>query len=551
MAAAVNKFRELIMEISPRRYFILAALFAFAVFFIGLGSRHLSGGDEPRVAGIAAEIFLDGNWLEPRLNDNPFHEKPPLYFWADALSMQLFGRNEFAAKLPSALAAFLGALSLFALARGLGMSGFGALLSVVLLSTAAQYWNYGRKCMVDIFLAVFIAFAMWGFWKVYRSEKTKDTLLWFTFFALTLGGALFSKGLIGVAVPCSALFFYLAVNDFYIEKKFHPKHWILLFAGAILSFIPVALWIWALYEKSGYEAVHTVVWTNNFGRFTGSHAEHVEPFWYYLPKLFEQLQPWTILLPFALWFGIRKVIREKDGRSLFMLCWLVIPYLLLAVSAGKRQVYVLPLYAAEVLLIADMLDQVFSGKFRLPHQWDYIDLSARIAGILLCLGLFGGAIAFIIIAAVSGMDWSAYIAPGSMLVCGVLTLSGMFKEKISRTAFGLLAGLALTYISVDTSVRPIKNARKSYHNIFKYCEEQMRGGEILYLYRPIERESGAALFYLGVNCPLYELKKTKAAPGSLVLVNRDFSGRFIKAGFTPIKEFKVDSRKYQVMKYGR
>ena len=79
MITAVNKFRELIDQISPRRYFILAALFAFAVFFIGLGSRHLGGGDEPRVAGIAAETFLNGNWVEPKLNNRPFLEKPPLY----------------------------------------------------------------------------------------------------------------------------------------------------------------------------------------------------------------------------------------------------------------------------------------------------------------------------------------------------------------------------------------------------------------------------------------------------------------------------------------
>jgi 4-amino-4-deoxy-L-arabinose transferase-like glycosyltransferase len=551
MTTAVNKFRELITKISPRNYFIMAALFSFTVFFIGLGSRHISGGDEPRVAGIAAEIYLNDNWIEPKLNHRPFLEKPPLYFWADALSMQVFGRNEFAAKLPSALAAFLGALSLFALARGLGMSGFGALLSVVFLSTAAQYWNYGRKCMIDIFLAVFIAFAMWGFQELCRSEKTKNTILWFIFFILTLGGALFSKGLIGVAIPCSALFFYLAINDFYIEKKFNLKHWIFLFAGAALSFIPVALWIWALYEKSGYTAVHTVVWTNNFGRFTGSHAEHVEPFWYYFPKLFEQLQPWTILLPFALWFGIRKVIREKDGKSLFMLSWLIIPYLLLMVSAGKRQVYVLPLYAAEILLIANMLDQIFSGKFKLPEKWDYVDLLTKIVAIVLCIGLFGGAVAFVIIAAVAGLEWTAYLAPAFMLACGAVTLSGMLKGQIKKTAFGLLAGLALTYICIDTSVMPVRNERKSYYRMFEYCRQQINSGATLYLYQPIERESGAALFYLGQNCPWYDFKNTKAAPGSLILVNRDFSAPFFKAGFTTIKEFKVDGRKYQVMKYER
>jgi len=544
----VNKFKELIPTISPRRYFLLAAVFAFAVFFIGLGSRHLAGGDEPRVAGIAAETFINGNWIEPKLNNKPFLEKPPLYFWADALSMQVFGRNAFAAKLPSAVAAFLGVLSLFALARGLGISGFGALLSVVLLSTAAQYWNYGRKCMIDIFLAVFIAFAMWAFWELCQSKKAKNTSLWFIFFVLTLGGAIFSKGLIGLAIPCSALFFYLAVDDFYIEKKFNLKHWTYLFIGAALSFIPVALWIWALYEKSGYDAVHTVVWTNNFGRFSGEHKQHIEGFWYYAPKLFEQLQPWTILLPFALWFNIRKVWKEKDNKALFMLCWLIVPYLLLMVSAGKRQVYVLPLYAAEILLIANMLDQIYRDKFKLPAKWDYVNLITKILVMVFTIALVIGGIVFKVLAS-SKESWTLYIAPALMFACGVLILHLMRRKQVRKICIALLIGLAATYISIDTIARPLSNTRKSYHNLFNYCAQEIETGKVLYLYKPIERESGATLFYLGHNCPHFDFKTTKIVPNMLVLLNRSYSEPFLKAGFKMTKEFKVKGRKYWIMKH--
>jgi len=546
MTTAVNKFKELIPVISSRRYFIIAALFAFAVFFIGLGSRHLAGGDEPRVAGIAAETYINGNWVEPKLNDKPFLEKPPLYFWADAFSMQLLGRTAFAAKLPSAVAAFLGVLSLFALARGLGMSGFGALLSVVFLSTAAQFWNYGRKCMIDIFLAVFIAFAMWAFWELCQSKKVKNISLWFVFFIIMLGGAIFSKGLIGIAIPCSALFFYLAINDFYIEKKINLKRWIFLFSGAALSFIPIALWIWALYEKSGYDAVHTVVWTNNFGRFTGSHAEHVESFWYYFPKLFEQFQPWTILLPFAIWFNVRKVWKEKDNKALFMLCWLLIPYLLLAVSAGKRQVYVLPLYAAEALLVATMLDQLYRNKFKLPAKWDYINLLTKIIGVVFTIALVIGGIVFSILSSPK-QDWTLNIAPALMFACGVFILHLMRRKQILPICLTLLIGLAATYISIDTIARARKN-HKSYNRLFKYCEKEIKAGKVLYLYKPIERESGAALFYLGQNCPSFEFNTTKPNSNMLVILNKMYSETFLKAGFKMHKEFKL-KRKYWVMKY--
>jgi 4-amino-4-deoxy-L-arabinose transferase-like glycosyltransferase len=551
MTIASVKFKELIFQVSSRRYFILAAVFAFAVFFIGLGSRHIGGGDEPRVAGIAAETFIYGHWVEPKLNGHSFLEKPPLYFWADALSMKVFGRNDFAAKLPSAVAAFFGVLSLFSLGRGLGMSGFGAFMSVIMLSTAAQFWNYGRKCMIDIFVAVFIAFAMWAFWKLCQSEKTKNAALWFAAFFLFLGGAVFSKGLVGLALPCSALFFYLAIDDFYINKKLNIKRWIYLFAGAALSFVPVALWIWALYEKSGYDAVHTVVWTNNFGRFTGSHAEHVEPWYYYLPKLFEQLQPWTILLPFAIWFNIREVWKNKDNKALFMLCWLIIPYLLLAVSAGKRQVYVLPLYAAEILLIANMLDCIYSGKFKLPAKYDYVDLATKILGIIFGIGILGGSVAFIIMAGIGKLDWTAYIAPALMLFAGIHTLLAMRKGLVKKVAFGLVAGLALTYISIDTAARPLKNYRKSYYDVFEYCAAQLEAGKKLYLYNPIERESGAALFYLGHNLPHYSFSETQANPDTMVLINQRFSEPFVDAGFKVIKRFKTQGRKYWIMEYGR
>ena len=547
MTTMVNKFKELIPAVSSRRYFILAALFAFAVFFIGLGSRHLAGGDEPRVAGIAAEIFINGDWVEPKLNNVPFLEKPPLYFWADALSMQIFGRNAFAAKLPSAIAAFFGVLSLFSLSRGLGMSSFGALLSVVFLSTAAQFWNYGRKCMIDIFLAVFIAFAMWAFWELCQSKKTKNASLWFIFFALMLGGAIFSKALIGLAIPCSALFFYLAIDDFYIEKKFNLKRWIYLFAGAALSFTPVALWLWALYEKSGYDAVHTVVWTNNIGRFSGEHKQHIEPFWYYFPKLFEQLQPWTILLPFALWFNIRKFWKEKDNKSLFMLCWLIIPYLLLMISAGKRQVYVLPLYAAEVLLIANMLDHIYRDKFKLPAKWDYVNLVTKISGLVFVAGLFIGGIVFIIIAAAGKLEWTAYIAPSIMISCGLWAAIGVYRKQISKVTLALFVGLAMTYISVDTAARPVNN-HKSYNRLFRYCENEIKNGKVLYLYKPVERESGAIFFYLGQNCPSFDFKTTEITPNMIVVLNKMHSEEFLKAGFKMQKEFKL-RRKYWVMKY--
>jgi hypothetical protein len=46
-----------------------------------------------------------GDWVVPHLNGLAYIEKPPLQYWAGALSYRLFGASEFSARLYSALTA--------------------------------------------------------------------------------------------------------------------------------------------------------------------------------------------------------------------------------------------------------------------------------------------------------------------------------------------------------------------------------------------------------------------------------------------------------------
>ena len=96
-------------------YFLPLVVCATLLFLVGLEYRHLWGSDEPRVAGIAAEMGRSGDLVVPRLNGEPFLEKPPLYFWAVSTTFNLLGENTYTARLPSALAAICGVPSSFSL----------------------------------------------------------------------------------------------------------------------------------------------------------------------------------------------------------------------------------------------------------------------------------------------------------------------------------------------------------------------------------------------------------------------------------------------------
>ena len=88
---------------------VLAALF----FVPGLGMVHLFDWDEINFAESAREMLLTGDLLNVQVNFESFWEKPPLFIWMQALSMHLFGVNEFAARFPNAICGKISLVVLF------------------------------------------------------------------------------------------------------------------------------------------------------------------------------------------------------------------------------------------------------------------------------------------------------------------------------------------------------------------------------------------------------------------------------------------------------
>ena len=76
--------------------------------FLGL-ARGLWTPDEPREAGIGREMYADPGVI-PTLNGQPFIEKPPLYYWATALSFGIAGGPSVSAA--RAVSGLAGALTL-------------------------------------------------------------------------------------------------------------------------------------------------------------------------------------------------------------------------------------------------------------------------------------------------------------------------------------------------------------------------------------------------------------------------------------------------------
>src|SRR5436190_702090 len=71
-------------------------------------------------AGAAREMLQRGDWLVPTNDGVPRLQKPPLVYWLTRLSLQTFGVNEFAARLPNALATLAWIFATYLIGKRLG-----------------------------------------------------------------------------------------------------------------------------------------------------------------------------------------------------------------------------------------------------------------------------------------------------------------------------------------------------------------------------------------------------------------------------------------------
>ncbi len=146
----------------PRDWSLLAAFVGFLLCF-ALGTRGLNEPDEGRYANIAmAMAHPGGDWWEPRQSGYGHYDKPPLIYWATALSFRAFGLNEWAARLPP----LLGAVCALA---GLAWAGWrlrGARVAwwaVLICGTSVQFWTMARILTPDMLLTGWCSLAI-GAW---------------------------------------------------------------------------------------------------------------------------------------------------------------------------------------------------------------------------------------------------------------------------------------------------------------------------------------------------------------------------------------------------
>jgi 4-amino-4-deoxy-L-arabinose transferase-like glycosyltransferase len=343
-----------------------AGLVVLVCLFGHLGAIGLVGPDEPRYAWIARTMATTGDWVTPRLYGQPWFEKPVLYYWAAGAGFQIHLPAEWAARLPSALAALLAAIAIGWLAwkhYGTGAEPVGSpwLLAPLIFSTSIAAIGFARAAGPDMLFSAALTLAMASSASVLRqrgalrsveatpeSRTKKPDYVSLALFGAWLGLAVLAKGPAGVVLAAGAIALW-AIATRQWRNALRLAHPI-----AIAAFCIVALPWYLLCAARNPDFIHIFIFQHNFERYLTPMFQHRQPFWYFLPILILGLLPWTVCLWPAAQEGLR-LWREKswrDSPGFFIACWAAFPLVFFSFSQSKLPGYILPAIPPLALLVA-------------------------------------------------------------------------------------------------------------------------------------------------------------------------------------------------------
>ena len=358
-------------------------------------------------AEAAREMVATGDYVTLHVNGVRYLEKAPLPYWLVAFSYKVLGVNEFSTRLPMVLSVML----LGVLGFCWGRRAFGertGIYAALFVYTCAGVYLFTRVLIPEVLLSLLIAAAMYFFLTALEPEAA--SWRWYSGYAMMALGVL-TKGLIALAFPCGAAFFFLLVTgDWRRWREFR------LFSGLALFLAIAAPWhILAGLRNPGTPEHHGFFWfyfvNEHFLRFLGKRYPrdyNKLPATLYWTLHLVWLFPWSLYLPAAVrtaveaWRGHRGGAGKNGARrSDFaartrLLCWIWAGVVLIFFAISTNQeYYTFPAYLPLLLLLADGIAQCepVEREGRVGAGWltisaGFLAVIGIVASALLAVGLW-------------------------------------------------------------------------------------------------------------------------------------------------------------------
>ncbi len=357
------------------------ALVWAVIYLPALGSIAIKGEEGRRILP-AVRMLETGDYIVPQVGSNPYYRKPPLVNWLVAASFKLFGvRNEWTARLPSALSVLAVAIALVTVARA-SLGPRGSMLAAMIWLTNIGIIEKGRLIEIEGLYVSLCGLAI-VFWLGAFLQKKSPWLIWLPA-SVFLGLGLLAKG------PTYLVFFYgivIAVVAYWKDWRVlvHPAH----FVGLIVMIGIAAAWA-IPFVQSTTSQVAIEKWSGQYtGRLKGTDFKFVD--WIQnVPRALIYFLPWLLLFPFA---RFSKLPTQNEQRLARALAWgTAVPFLAINLVPGSIARYSMP----AILPASWLLGMICAGDaLQFPRRLTRDErVWTRVVAAFIGLGLVIGAIGY-------------------------------------------------------------------------------------------------------------------------------------------------------------
>jgi 4-amino-4-deoxy-L-arabinose transferase-like glycosyltransferase len=475
---------------------IIFFVIPFIIYISLLTVMPLMEPDEGRYSAIPNEMNDTGDYITPHLKGTVYLEKPPLCYWATALSFKIFGENEFSSRLFTALCAWGCILLVYSIGTFFHDSKTGFYAAAV-LTTSLYHFAIGRINILDMPLAFFVCLAIWFGYRYFSGGENAKK--WIYLFYLSCALAFLTKGLIGIVFPFAVIVIWLLFSKRWrdIFKLFSP-------VGLIIFLTFTGPWL-VLVQRANKDFFWFFFVQEHFLRYTTTMHSRNEPFYFFIPIILVGTMPWcAFLLKAVKESGIKIVSLFDFTERVFLLTWAGFIFLFFSVSSSKLVPYIAPVF----LPLA-----VFMGHiFRVHDDDGERNLNkSRPSGILYHLPVVLQSILFIAALLVPSFlkehsipfrVWWPWVIVPILLLIAIMTLPDLVRKKWGRSWF--ITIYAISFLFLSLLVFPMSQfltPYKSAYPIANVVKDYVPTGKELYQY-------GMSLygidFYTGMRTPVVD-----------------------------------------------
>ncbi len=331
------------------------------IYLIGFGIDVMDV-DAAQYASMSREMLASGHFLQVYDFGKDYLDKPPFLFWISALSMKLFGVNNFAYRFPSFLFALFAIFSTFKFANLYYRKEIAVLAAIILASCQALFL-INHDVRTDTILMSWVIFSIWQLAEWYENDRLQNFIL----ASIGIAGGLLTKGPIALFVPIFAFGSQIILQRNF--KMIFKWQYIIGIVIIGLLLLPMCIGLYQQFDlhpekhvidKTGVSGLRFYFWTQSFGRITGeSEWNNGANIFFLLQNMLWSFLPWILFFLIAFFEEVKQIIQQKfkllPGQEWISMGGFLLTYLALGMSKYQLPHYIFVVFPFAAIITAKFL----------------------------------------------------------------------------------------------------------------------------------------------------------------------------------------------------